>query len=162
MGLQWSELFIFTISPWELVVRGSLMYWFIFILLRLAGRRDLGSVGAADVLLVVLIADAAQNAMSAEYKTVAEGMVLVGTLVLWSVAIDRACYFFPSVSRLFEPGRICLIKDGILQRRGMRREYITREELMSELRLAGIADLSEVHRAYIESTGNISFLKVKD
>ncbi|MBP6018103.1 MAG: DUF421 domain-containing protein [Burkholderiaceae bacterium] len=161
MSIKWDELFVFIVSPWELMLRGSLMYWFIFILLRMAGRRDFGSVGSADILVVVLIADAAQNAMSAQYNSVAEGMVLVGTLVLWSVAVDRACYFWPAVDRLFEPGRVCLVKDGVLQRRGMRREYVTRDELMSELRQQGIGDLREVHRAYMESEGSISVLKVK-
>lgn len=161
MSVQWDELFVFAVSPWELMVRGSLMYWFIFILLRLAGRRDFGSIGSADVLLVVLIADAGQNAMSAEYKSVAEGMVLVGTLILWSVIVDRASYFWPPIDRLLDPGRICLVKDGIMQRRGMRREYVTRDELMSELRQQGIDDLAEVRRAYMESQGNISVLKVK-
>ena len=161
MNIQWDELFIFGVSPWELVVRGSLMYWFIFILLRLAGRRDFGSVGSADVLLVVLIADAAQNAMAAEYKSVAEGMVLVGTLIFWSVAVDRVSYFCPVIDRLLDPGRVCLVKDGVMQRRGMRREYVTRDELMSELRQQGIEDLNEVRRAYMESQGEISILKFK-
>jgi uncharacterized membrane protein YcaP (DUF421 family) len=161
MSIQWNELFVFGVSPWELFMRGSLMYWFIFILLRLAGRRDFGSIGSADVLLVVLIADAAQNAMSAEYKSVAEGMVLVGTLILWSVILDRVSYFWPAVDRMLDPGRVCLIKDGIMQRRGMRREYVTRDELMSELRQHGVEDLSEVRRAYMESQGEISVLKVK-
>lgn len=161
MDVQWDELFAFGVSPWELMLRGSLMYWFIFILLRLAGRRDFGSVGSADVLLVVLIADAAQNAMAAEYKSVGEGMVLVGTLILWSVAVDRATYAWPALERLVEPGRVCLVRDGVIQRKGMRREYVTHAELMSELRQQGIKDLSEVHRAYMESQGNISILKME-
>ena len=161
MDVQWSELFVFGVSPWELVIRGSLVYWFIFILLRLAGRRDFGAVGSADVLLVVLIADAAQNAMSAQYESVAEGMVLVGTLILWSVAVDRVGYFWPAFERLLDPGRVCLVKDGVMQRRGMRREYVTPDEVMSELRQQGVDDLRLVRRAYMESQGEISVLKSK-
>lgn len=161
MDVRWSELFAFGVSPWELVIRGSLVYWFIFILLRLAGRRDFGTVGSADVLLVVLIADAAQNAMSAQYESVAEGMVLVGTLILWSVTVDRVGYFWPAFEHLLDPGRVCLVKDGVMQRRGMRREYVTPEELMSELRQQGIDDLRQVRRAYMESQGEISVLKAK-
>ena len=162
MDINWGELFVFNISPWELALRGSAVYWFIFLLLRLGGRRDLGSFGSADVLLVVLIADAAQNAMSAEYKSLAEGMVLVSTLIFWSVVIDRACYFFPALERLLEPGRICLVKDGVMQRREMRREYITPNELMSELHNNGIADVQQVRRAYMDSTGNISVIRIDD
>ncbi|HEY9279614.1 MAG TPA: YetF domain-containing protein [Eoetvoesiella sp.] len=162
MSIQWDELFGFTISPWELIIRGSLMYWFIFVLLRLAGRRDIGSFGSADVLVLVLIADAAQNAMAAQYNSISEGMVLVGTLVGWSVIVDRVCYFVPAVNNLIEPERVCLIKDGVMLRRGMRREYITRKELMGELRLQGITDIRNVRRAYMESTGDISVLRTDD
>ena len=162
MQIDWAGMFEFSMSPWELVLRGTMMYWFIFILLRLGGRRDLGSFGAADVLLVVLIADAAQNAMAAQYNSVSEGAVLVATLVLWSVFADRVAYFIPATRPFFEPGRVLLIKDGQMQRRGMRREYVSRDELLEELRIQGIDDISKVRRAYMESTGNVSILKMKD
>jgi len=68
-------------------------------------------------------------------------------------------YFFPSLRRLLEPDRVCLVRDGCLQRRGMRSEYITRGELMEELRLKGIDDLAQVRRAYMESTGEISVIR---
>jgi len=142
----------------ELIVRGTLVYWFIFILLRLGGRRDVGSLGLANILLLVLIADAAQNAMASDYKSVSEGMVLIGTLVFWSVAVDRVCYFVPAVRKLLAPNRVCLVRDGVILHRAMRKEYITRQELMSELRLKGIENLTEVRRAYIEEDGDISAL----
>lgn len=158
MDVPWRSLFEFTVSPMELIVRGTLVYWFIFILLRLGGRRDLGSLGLANILLLVLISDAAQNAMSSDYKSVAEGMVLVGTLVFWSVAVDRVCYFVPAIRALLAPDRVCLVRDGVILHRAMRREHITREELMSELRLKGIDRLADVRRAYIEEAGEISAL----
>jgi len=158
MDIDWHELFRFGVSPVEIIVRGTLVFWFIFALLRVAGRRDFGSLGSADVLLLVLIADAAQNGMAGEYTSIAEGMVLVATLVFWSVAIDLACYFLPQTSQWLKPHRVCLVKNGVIQRQGMRREYVTEEELMSELRLHGIADLADVRRAYIESGGDISVL----
>ncbi len=161
MHIDWVGMFGFSMSPWELVLRGSIMYWLIFMLLRLGGRRDLGSFGAADVLLVVLIADAAQNAMAAQYNSVSEGAVLVGTLVFWSVMFDRVAYYFPATRPFFEPRRVLLVKDGQMQRRGMRREYVSKDELMEELRLKGIDDLAMVRRAYMESTGSISVLKMK-
>jgi len=79
-----SHLFEVQISPWELVARGSLVYWFLFFLFRFGLRRDAGSLGLADILVIVLIADAAQNGMSGEYKTVAEATILVGTIAAWN------------------------------------------------------------------------------
>ena len=79
-----SELFRFGVDPWELVLRGSAMYWFLFLLFRLVLRRDAGSIAIADILLLVLIADASQNAMAGGYDHVADGMVLVATIAAWN------------------------------------------------------------------------------
>lgn len=159
MDIQWDEIIKFSMSPVEIMIRGTLVYWFIFILLRLAGRRDIGSLGIADLLVVVLIADAAQNAMAGEYKSVPDGMVLIATLVFWSVFIDRLAYAWPAVRPFLQPPKLCLVKDGQLQKEGMRRESITLDDLESELRQKGITDVSQVRRAYLESDGSISVIK---
>lgn len=159
MDMDWGSLFELGIPPLEIVVRGTLVYWFIFLLLRMAGRRDLGSIGISGILLLVLIADAAQNAMADDYKSVGEGMILISTLVFWSVFVDRVSYFVPASRPLLSPHRVCLVKDGMMQRRGMRKEYMTEDELMAELRLQGIDDLAEVRRAYIEEAGDVSVLR---
>lgn len=161
MSPDWSEMFTFSISPLEIIIRGSIVYWFIFVLLRVAGRRDIGSFGVADMLVLVLIADAAQNAMAGEYKSIVDGLVLVSTIVGWAVIVDRAGYFFKPVGRLLAADKVCLIHDGVIARRNLRREYITEAELLSELRLKGVTDVSEVRRAYMEADGNISVLKKK-
>lgn len=158
MQTDWGSLFELTLSPWELIVRGTITYWFIFLLLRLAGRRDFESVGMANILLLVMIADAAQNGMAGDYETITEGMILIATLVFWSVFVDRLCYFVPAARVVLEASRLCLVKDGQIQRRGMRREYITEDELMAELRKNGIDDVRKVRRAYMEEAGDISVL----
>ncbi|QWF52372.1 DUF421 domain-containing protein [Bordetella hinzii] len=156
---DWPEMFAFSVPPLEILVRGTAMYWFIFILLRVAGRRDIGSLGVADMLVLVLIADAAQNGMAGDYTSVTDGMLLVATIVGWAVIVDRLTYSVPLLARLLSSDRICLVRDGVIARRNLRREYITEEELMSELRLKGVEHLSEVRRAYIEADGNISVLR---
>lgn len=158
MTVDLSELLVFSISPLELIARGTMMYWFIFILLRVAGRRDLGSFGTADLIVIVLIADAASNAMQGDYKSVTDGFVLIGTLVFWSVVIDRIGYYSPRARQWLEPSVICLIRDGQIQRRGLRREYVTEEELMTELRSKGIEDVAEVRRCYMEQDGRVSVI----
>lgn len=159
MEPDWSAMFAFSLSPLEIFIRGTAMYWLIFLLLRLAGRRDVGSVGVADMLVLVLVADAAGNGMSGEYKSVSDGAVLIATLVGWTVVIDRLAYFYKPLGKLLTADRVCLIQDGQLCRRNMRKEYITRDELLSELRQEGIEDIAHVRRAYIEADGNISVIK---
>ena len=84
--MDWAGLFRFEMNPLELVVRGSLMYWFIFLLFRFLLRRDVGSIAIADILLLVLIADASQNALAGGYTSVTEGCVLVATIAGWLMA----------------------------------------------------------------------------
>jgi hypothetical protein len=82
-------LFRLGMSPLELFVRGTAVYWFLFLLFRFVLRRDAGAIGIADILLLVLIADASQNAMAGGYETVADGFLLVATAAAPSAASPR-------------------------------------------------------------------------
>lgn len=144
----------------EMIVRGTAIYWALFVLLRLAGRRDIGSLGTADLLVLVLVADAAGSALSGESSSVGDGIIVVITIVAWSVLLDRAGYYIPCLRRLLEPSRVCLIRDGKVVPSGLRSEYITRGELMEQLRLKGVESYSSVKRAYLESTGEFSVITV--
>ncbi len=154
-----AALFSFQLSPVEIVVRGTVMYWFLFLLFRFGLRRDVGSIGIADVLLLVLIADASQNAMSGAYESIAEGCLLVATIAGWNYGLDWASYHFPRVRKWVEPAPLLLISRGRMLRKNMRQELITVEELWARLREQGVSDLSEVASAFMESGGEISVLK---
>lgn len=152
------ELFAFHVSPLELFVRGTLMYWFLFLLFRFVLRRDAGAVGVADILLVVLVADASQNGMSGSYETIAEGCLLVATLIGWNYFFDWAGFHFPAFRRFSEPPPILLIDRGRIQGKNLRREFVTRDELKAQLRKHGITDVGRVRAAYMESDGEFSVL----
>ena len=149
-------------SPWELVLRGSAMYWFLFLLFRFVLRRDVGSLAIADILLLVLIADASQNAMAGGYSTVAEGMVLVATIALWNYLIDWCSYRFDTVRRLIEPRPLLLVRDGRILRANLRQEMMSLEDLLSKLRQQGIDDPARVKRAFMEPDGNISVIERRE
>ena len=152
-------LFEFTLNPLELVIRGTTIYWFLFLVFRFVTRRDVGAVGIGDILLLVIIADAAQNAMSGEYKSIADGLVLVSTIVAWNWALDWATYSFPAVRRVLEPAPLPLVIRGKVNRRNLRRELITYDELLAKLREKGIENLEQVKLACMESDGEISVLQ---
>jgi uncharacterized membrane protein YcaP (DUF421 family) len=147
------------VSPLELVVRGTAMYWFLFLLFRFVLRRDTGSIAVADILLLVLIADAAQNAMAGSYSTVAEGFVLVATLVGWNWLMDWASFRWNAVRRFVEPPPVVLVRRGRLIARNLRQELITIPELMANLRTHGIDKLADVKMARMEPDGNISVIR---
>jgi hypothetical protein len=107
------NLLAFHTSPLELIVRGSAMYWFLLLIFRFVLRRDPGSLGVADILFVVIVADAAQNGMSGSYDTLAEGFVLVGTLAGWNYLLDWAGYRWPAIHKLTEPPPLCWSKTAL-------------------------------------------------
>jgi uncharacterized membrane protein YcaP (DUF421 family) len=153
------DLFAIHVSVLELVLRGTLVYWLLFAIFRFVLRRDVGAVGIADILLLVIVADAAQNAMAGGYDTFTEGAILVCTIVGWNWLLDVLSWRFSLVRRFAMPSRLTLVRDGVMQLRNMRREYITREEIEQKLREQGIASLSEVKVAYLEGDGQISVIK---
>jgi uncharacterized membrane protein YcaP (DUF421 family) len=158
MTVDWHALFAFSVNPLELVVRGSAIYCFLFAVFRVVLRRDVGAIGVADVLLLVLVADAAQNAMAGEYRSVSDGVVLVSTIIGWNMAIDWLAYRFPAARRLIEPPALPLVRDGRILHRNLRREFITVDELRAKLREHGTEDLGEVRVAYLESDGEVSVI----
>lgn len=158
--IDWKVFFIPALSIGEIFLRGTIVYLFLFIVLRLL-RREAGAIGISDLLVVVLIADAAQNAMANEYKSITEGLILVSTLAFWDYFLDWLSYHYPAVQRLLRPPPLLLIKDGQIQRRNLRQEMITEEELMAKLREQGIEQVKEVKQSYIEGDGTISVIKKK-
>jgi uncharacterized membrane protein YcaP (DUF421 family) len=113
-------------------------------------------VAITDLLVVVLLADAAQNAMADEYRSISDGLILVGTIIFWNYFLDWLGYRFPAVDRILTPSPLLLIKDGELIRRNMRREFIAEKELMRLLRVQGVEDVAQVRKAYLEGDGRLS------
>lgn len=154
-----TSLFALGTNPLELVLRGTAVYWFLFALFRFVLRRDAGAMGIADILLVVLIADASQNAMSGGYETLTDGFLLVSTIAAWNWLIDWVGYRFRAVRPLVEAAPVVLVRHGRLVRRNLQREMISTPELMALLRQHGITKLAEVNFARMEGDGSISVLR---
>ena len=159
MDIDWNALLVPKVSILELILRGSVVYLSLFVLLRVVVRRHVGTISLMDLLVIVLIADAAQNAMASEYRSLPEGLILCGTLIGWSLLLDWLAYRYKPLRAWLEPKPLLLIKDGKPQRRNMRQELISIEELRSHLREQGVTEFSEVRQAYIEPDGQISVLK---
>jgi uncharacterized membrane protein YcaP (DUF421 family) len=157
--IDWSNLFGFSVSPAEMVIRGTVIYWFIFLLFRFVLRRDIGAIGIADVMLVVLIADAASNAMSGGYDSLTDGCILIATIAGWNYLLDWASFHFPKVRRLVEPPPLALIRDGKLQRKAMRQELISSSEIERKLREHGVEKIEDIKIAYLEDDGEITVLR---
>jgi uncharacterized membrane protein YcaP (DUF421 family) len=158
-GLDWDGLFRLSLPLAEIIVRGSVFYWFLFFVFRFVVRRDVGAVGVADILILVIVADASQNAMAGEYKSIGDGMVLVSTLIGWNMLLDWLSFRFKAFRRFAEPAALCLVLDGRMLRRNMRKEFITEDELLTKLREQGIESLEQVKAVYLEPDGQFSAIQ---
>ncbi len=141
------------------VIRGTVTYLALFALLRIAGRRESGSIALTDLLVVVLVAQASSHGLVGEANGIIDGLILVVTILAWSVALDALAWRFRPLRKLLKPSAVPVIVDGEVNEKVLRREFMLREELREELRLHGVEEFSEVRRAYIEGNGRISVFK---
>jgi uncharacterized membrane protein YcaP (DUF421 family) len=158
VGVDWEQVFALQTPLLEIFVRGTVTYLVLFVLLRLL-RREIGSFSVTDLLVVVLLADAAQNAMAGEYRSVTDGLLLIITIIGWSYTLDWLGFHVPAIGRLVHPPALPLVENGQLVLRNLRRQFITEEELESQLRREGIEDVAQVKKAYIEGDGSISVIR---
>ncbi|HUQ43041.1 MAG TPA: YetF domain-containing protein [Candidatus Limnocylindria bacterium] len=147
------------VSLFETVVRGIVTYFAIFVLLRVILRGRTSAVAMSDLLVLVLIADAAQNAMASTYNSITNGVVLVATIILCSFTVDWVAYRSERVRHFVHPERKALIVNGRVIRRALAEELITEDELDTQLRLNGVEEITEVKAAYLEGNGEVSVIK---
>jgi uncharacterized membrane protein YcaP (DUF421 family) len=150
------------VSIFEMIVRGVVMYLAIFVMLRVILRGRTSAVTVSDLLVFVLVSDAAQNAMSATYVSLADGLVLVATVFVTSFVVDWLAFRFPRFQGFVHPERKPLVVEGRVIRRTLREELMTERELMTQLRLNGVEDVADVKAAYLEGNGEVSVLKRSD
>jgi uncharacterized membrane protein YcaP (DUF421 family) len=159
MSLDWAELFGLSLPLGELVVRASAMYLFLYLLFRVVIKRRVGAIGMADLLVLVIVADAAQNGMAGEYRSISDGFVVVGTIVGWNYLLDWLAYRFPRLEKWLQPPPLPLVERGRILWRNMRLELISEGELRAKLREHGVDQLSQVEKARIESDGQVTVIK---
>lgn len=152
---DWSALFVPTGSLAEIFVRGTVIYLLLFAAMRLLPRRTIGALGPSDLLVIVLIADAVQNAMAGGYKSITEGVLLAGVIFGWATLIDYLDFRLPHLNIASARAKE-MVRNGELLRENMAREQVTEEEVMSQLREHGLASPRNVAVAYLEGDGHFS------
>jgi uncharacterized membrane protein YcaP (DUF421 family) len=158
-GFDIGAAFTPDVSLFEMVVRGAIMYLAIFVLLRVVLGGRTGTMTMSDLLVLVIIADGAQNAMSSTYTSITDGIVLVATIVGMSFLFDWLGYHVPFMGRIVHPQRKPLVVNGRVIRKVLKEELMTEEELLTQLRLQGTEHVAEVKAAYLEGNGEISVIR---
>jgi uncharacterized membrane protein YcaP (DUF421 family) len=159
MNVDWLSILLPDTPVVEIIVRGSIMYLALFCFLRFVLHRQAGNLSLTDLLVITMMADAAQNGMAGDYHSVSDGIILVATLVGWNFGLEWLAYNFPWFERIIEAPCVMLVNKGRLLHRNMRREFITREDLVMRMHEEGLEDFAQVKRAYLEGDGKISVIK---
>lgn len=157
--VDWRQVFMPTMAFSEAFVRMTAVYLSLVFLLRFVLRREVGALGVSDILVLVLVADAAQNAMAGTYVSVTDGLILVAILVFWDWALNYIGFKWRPARRALEPAPLLLVRNGQPMAENLRKQLMTDEELMHEMRLKGIANLDEVEYAFLEPDGEVSVVK---
>lgn len=157
--MDWNTVFAPSVPLLELFLRGTIIYLAVFIMMRVVGNREAGEFNTADLIVIVIISEAASVGIGGDANSISDGIILVATILVWSTSLDALGYYVPAVRVLLKPKPQPLICDGQLQKRTMRREFMTRDEVDSELRLNGITDIADVRLAFVEPNGSISVIR---
>ena len=143
--------------PWlELVARAALFYLFLLVALRITGKRQVGQLAPFDLVLLLSLSNAVQNAMNGGDNSFTAGVVSAGTLVALNGLVGWATYRSRWLEGVVEGRPRVLIHDGRLLDDVLRTERLTHHELMAALRRAGCDAVGQVHTAVLENNGQIS------
>jgi uncharacterized membrane protein YcaP (DUF421 family) len=143
---------------WEIAIRTAIVYLVIVLGLRLFGKRQLGQLNTGDLVMILLIANAVQNAMVGPDVSLVGGLLAAFVLLVVNFLVIRLAGSSVLGERLLEGGPTLLVKDGRLVDANLRREGILPEEVATAIREHGIEDASDVRVAYLEPDGTISVI----
>ena len=160
--LTMSELFVLQTPLAELILRAAVIYFFLLIVMRVIGRHEFGQLTPFDLILLLIISESISEALNAGDSSLLAGLVSASTLLGLNVLLSVAQYRSPRIRRIISPGALMIIKDGRIIEANLRRELMTRDDLIERLRAKGIDGVDEVRVAYIESDGDISALPCRE
>lgn len=143
---------------WEIALRTALVFLAVLGLLRLAGKREIGHMSLADFVVILVIANAVQNALNGGDASLTGGLVSAATLVVMGYLLDRYGRRAPILGRLLSGEPTLLVQDGRLIVENLQREHLDPDDVQMAAREHGVADLSEVAAAVLESDGSISII----
>ncbi len=134
------------------------VYVFIVLAVRLFGKKELSQLSIIDLVFILLISNAVQNAMVGSNTTLFGGLVAAGSLFIVNFLLKQVSYFFPKFGKVLEGKEILLIYKGMVNDGNMRKARFTMDELMEAIREHGVETIKQVDLAVLEVDGNISVI----
>lgn len=146
----------------EIVIRATIVYFLIWILIRALGKRELAQLGVFELVLLVTVGDLVQQGVTQEDFSVTGALLAIGTLAFWILVSSYVSFRFAGTRGLIEGNPVIVVHDGKVQREALRLERVTLDELVDAAREQGIPDLRGVRYGVLETDGKFSFLTFDD
>jgi len=143
---------------WPVAGRTVLIYALMLVMIRLLGRRTIGNLTAFDMLIALIMGDLAGDAIYGDVSF-PKAVTAIGSLSALHYLNSWFAYSVRGARKLVEGEPTLIVKDGRLQREGMRLERMSEKEVLGELRLEGVDDLAEVKEARVECDGQVSVVR---
>ena len=147
-----------SIHWWELIGRGLLVYFFLILLLRATGKRQIGQMSPFDLVLLMVLSNAVQNSMSGGDNSVTAGLILALTLVVANWIVGKVTSSSKTMEQLIDGDPQVLFHDGKVYDKILKDSQVTRQELIAAVHKAGHADLDGIRAAILENDGTISVI----
>jgi uncharacterized membrane protein YcaP (DUF421 family) len=145
----------------DIAVRGLVLFFFIYLLTRVIGRRELSSFQPFDLILLIVLGDSIQQGLTQDDYSVTGALIAIGTIAALQVVTSWSAFRFPFMRRVLEGHPIVLVEDGKVIEKNLRRERLTMDDLTEEARSNQIGSIEDVQWAIFEPSGTISFLEKK-
>ncbi len=145
----------------EKVLRPVIVYVFLIVGLRLAGKRELAQLNPFDLVVLLTLSNTVQNAIIGKDNSLAGGLIGAATLLIVNYLVVRFLFTHEKIDRVVEGQPDVLVDHGLVQEHNLKRELLTRSELEVAAHRQGFGDLKEVERAVIEPGGGIYFVPRK-
>jgi len=146
----------------DIMLRATVIFFALYILVRLMGKRELGQMTPFELIVLVVIGDLIQQGVTQNDFSLTGAIIAISTIAFWALAMSWMSYLSSRAERLLEGEPRVIIRDGELMRHNLRRDRLTVAEIESEMRLAGIARMRDVAWAIVEPRGKISFIQRND
>src|SRR2546422_7473989 len=159
--MDWTGILRPEISPLEKVLRPLVVYLFLLVAFRIAGKRELGQITPFDLVVLLTISNVLQNAMIGSDNSLSGGLIGALTLFTANGLLSRLAFRYPLIARLIEEKPTLLIENGRVLNRNLEREVMTMEELERAIRkhdLDPVADLPRIKRALLEADGSVTIV----
>jgi uncharacterized membrane protein YcaP (DUF421 family) len=154
----WSDMFALALPVLEKILRPMLVYVFLIVGLRLAGKRELAQINTFDLIVLLMLSNTVQNAIIGDDNTVTGGVIGGATLLVTNYLVVRFLFRRAGLDRFLEGAPVKLIEHGHLQRKNLERELINASELEAAAHKQGFRSLKDVEQCVLETGGSLAFI----